>query len=156
VAEANAPVRLRGRARANLASVPGAIQEQGGDNHTFVVVYRLVRDFGLADSDAFDLIREWNRTCSPPWSDRELQAKLGHARRYGEGLIGSKVAQDGAGWRSRSKPASGDGGSNDVDRSTSSGGAGGRPTVLVTNQDLPGVTTSAIVALTTGHAPPTV
>jgi hypothetical protein len=52
---------------------------------------RAIRDFGLSESEAFEVLREWNQRCVPPWSDRDLLAKLHGALRYGNGAIGSKV-----------------------------------------------------------------
>ena len=78
------------RARRYLAESPGAVQGEGGDQHTFVVACRLVRDFGLDDADALELLREWNTRCRPPWTDDDLQKKICNAREYGNGVIGSK------------------------------------------------------------------
>lgn len=71
------------RARRFLARVRPAIEGAHGDLHTFQVCCRLVRGFGLSDADAFRLLTQWNARCQPPWSERELQSKLRHARRYG-------------------------------------------------------------------------
>ena len=79
------------RARAYLAKVPGAVEGQGGDDATYQVACRLVRDFGLSHAEAFSLFRDWNQTCLPPWSERDLEAKLDGARTYGNGAIGSKL-----------------------------------------------------------------
>jgi putative DNA primase/helicase len=81
------------RARAYLAKVPGAIEGQAGDTATFVVACRLARDFDLDRGDALTLFSEWNPTCHPPWSDRELDAKLDHALKYGTAAIGGKLAE---------------------------------------------------------------
>ena len=72
-----------GRARRYIASVPPAVAGAHGDVHTFRLCCRLVRGFGLSDGEALRLLTEWNERCQPPWSERELQAKLRHARRYG-------------------------------------------------------------------------
>ena len=77
------------RARAYVANVPPAIQGQGGDTHTFQLACKLVRGFALSDADAFDLLREWNVTCVPPWTDRELDEKIRGARKYGSEPIGA-------------------------------------------------------------------
>lgn len=71
------------RARRYLSATPGAVAGHHGDDHTFRVCCRLVRGFALADEDAFELLSDWNAQCQPPWSERELRAKLRHARRYG-------------------------------------------------------------------------
>lgn len=76
------------RARRYLARVPPAIEGAHGDLRTFQICCRLVRGFGLSDADALRLLTEWNAECQPPWSERELQAKLRHARRYGREPFG--------------------------------------------------------------------
>ena len=81
-----APVRER--ARRYLATVPPAITGQHGDLHTFRVCCRLVRGFALADHEALAVLADWNARCEPPWSERDLIAKLRHALRYGREPIG--------------------------------------------------------------------
>ena len=82
------------RARKYLAAIPPAVAGSHGDATTFRVCCRLVRGFALCDEDALALLSEWNRTCTPPWSEEELRAKLEGARRYGRepvgGLIGAR------------------------------------------------------------------
>ncbi len=79
------------RARAYLLKTPGAIEGQGGDTHTFTVCCRIVRGFDLDDHEAFEVLSEWNATCEPPWTDRELQAKIEGARRYGDEPMGGRI-----------------------------------------------------------------
>jgi hypothetical protein len=76
------------RARRYLAAVPPAVTGQHGDVHTFRVCCRLVRGFALSDADALSVLNEWNASCEPPWTDRELRDKLARARRYGREPIG--------------------------------------------------------------------
>ena len=76
------------RARRYLSAVPPAVTGQHGDVHTFRVCCRLVRGFGLSDADAMSVLNEWNASCEPPWTDRELRDKLARARRYGREPIG--------------------------------------------------------------------
>ena len=76
------------RARHYVAAIPPAVSGQHGDVHTFRVCCRVVRGFALADDEALDVLRDWNRRCEPPWSDRELIDKLSRARRYGREPIG--------------------------------------------------------------------
>ena len=71
------------RARAYLAKVPGAVSGQGGHPHTLLVAEHLVRGFEMDDGTAMMLLCEWNRTCSPPWSERELRHKIHEARTRG-------------------------------------------------------------------------
>ena len=80
--------RVRERARRYTAAVPPAIAGRHGDAHTFRVCCRLVRGFALSDTDALGVLAEWNARCEPPWSDRELIAKLHHARHYGREPVG--------------------------------------------------------------------
>jgi hypothetical protein len=77
-----------GRAERYLAALPPAITGQHGDLRTFRVCCRLVRGFALSDEEALNLLRQWNRRCEPPWSERELTDKLSRARRYGREPIG--------------------------------------------------------------------
>lgn len=71
------------RARAYLSKVPGAVSGQGGHPHTLLAAEHLVRGFELDDGTAMMLLREWNRTCDPPWTERELQHKVYEARAKG-------------------------------------------------------------------------
>ena len=79
------------RARRYLAAVPPAVTGQHGDVHTFRVCCRLVRGFALSDADALCVLNEWNASCKPPWTDRELRDKVARARRYGREPIGGLV-----------------------------------------------------------------
>lgn len=83
-----APNRLE-RARRYLAHVPPAIAGQHGDVHTFRVCCRIARGFALDDDEALDVLTEWNARCVPPWSERDLRAKILHARQYGKELVGA-------------------------------------------------------------------
>ncbi len=76
------------RARLYLTKVPPAISGQHGDIHTFRVCCRIVRGFDLDESSAMAALRQWNERCQPPWSDRDLQAKVAHAQRYGREPVG--------------------------------------------------------------------
>ena len=66
-------------ARAYIAKIEGAISGQGGHNVTFRVACALVLGFDLSIDEARPLIEEWNDTCQPPWSDKELEHKLADA-----------------------------------------------------------------------------
>jgi hypothetical protein len=70
------------------AAFPPAIAGQHGDTQTFRLCCRLVRGFALSDNDALAVLTSWNRRCQPPWSERQLIAKLRHARQYGREPIG--------------------------------------------------------------------
>ena len=62
--EHNVPAEWRlERARRYLAALPPAIAGGHGDLHTFRVCCRLVRGFALDDSEALELLQEWNARC---------------------------------------------------------------------------------------------
>ncbi len=62
---------------------PPAVSGQGSHDHTFPVACALVHGFHLSDADALALLAEWNQTCLPPWSDKELLHKVADARSKG-------------------------------------------------------------------------
>lgn len=67
------------RARAYVAKVPGAISGQSGHSATYDLARVLVHDFALPRDEAMRLLQDWNLTCSPPWSQRELEHKINQA-----------------------------------------------------------------------------
>lgn len=76
------------RARRYIAAIPPAVAGQHGDVATFRVCCRLVRGFDLEEDQALAVLAEWNHACEPPWSERDLRAKLQAARRYGREPVG--------------------------------------------------------------------
>lgn len=78
------------RAERWMAKRDPAIEGSGGDQHTYITACYLVRDFGLPQSAALELMQKWNATCQPQWSDNALIAKLQSALRSGQAAIGSK------------------------------------------------------------------
>ena len=72
--------------RSYLDKLPSAISGAGGHPATFRAACECVR-FGLGDADALALLREYNRRCSPPWSEKELAHKLADARRKAGGQL---------------------------------------------------------------------
>lgn len=77
-------------ARAALRKVGPAVEGAGGDSTTFRAACMILRDFGFSRSEGMQLLREWNSTCSPPWTDEELEEKADHAMAYGKSAIGSR------------------------------------------------------------------
>lgn len=73
--------RLVNRARAYIATIPGAVSGRGGHNTTFRVACVLVKKFQLTEQEAWPLLLEWNQKCEPPWSERDLEHKLSDALR---------------------------------------------------------------------------
>ena len=74
-----APHSVLNRARCYLAKLPPAISQQGGHASTFRAACRLVLGFGLDRNQTLVLLREWNATCQPPWSEKELVHKVDDA-----------------------------------------------------------------------------
>lgn len=64
------------RARKYLSKIPGAVSGQRGHDRTFHAACVLVLGFCLSQGDALRLLREWNASCQPPWSERELEHKI--------------------------------------------------------------------------------
>jgi len=81
---------LEQRARAYVAAMDPAVEGQHGDHQTYRVACVLVNDFALDNAAALSLLQEFNARCTPPWSERELVAKLAHARRYSNRPVGTK------------------------------------------------------------------
>ncbi|MEZ5420290.1 MAG: DNA-primase RepB domain-containing protein, partial [Vicinamibacterales bacterium] len=79
---------VRERARRYIAAIPPAVAGRHGDTATFRVCCRLIRGFDLDEDAAIAVLAEWNSGCTPPWSERDLRAKLQAARRYGREVIG--------------------------------------------------------------------
>lgn len=78
------------RARRYLAKAEPAISGSGGHARTFVVACQMVRGFGLSEADAYALLSEWNQTCVPPWSERDLRRKVheaAHASAMPDGFL---------------------------------------------------------------------
>lgn len=73
------PLRRIYRARLWIQKVPGAISGQGGHDATYRVACHLVQRFGLSLSEAMPLLLQWNDTCTPPWTFRDLSKKLNDA-----------------------------------------------------------------------------
>lgn len=64
------------RARAYVSKVPPAISGRCGHDQTFSVAVALVHGFLLSEADALALLREWNQSCLPPWSESDLRYKV--------------------------------------------------------------------------------
>jgi KaiC/GvpD/RAD55 family RecA-like ATPase len=79
--------------RRYLERVPGAVEGESGDAHTYRVACLAVVDFDLTDLEAEVALGEWNSKCSPPWSAKELEEKVRHARKYARGVRGSKLRE---------------------------------------------------------------
>lgn len=78
----------RERAQAWMQRRDVAVEGSGGDVQTFTTACGLVRGFRLSDEEALELMREWNARCIPPWTDRDLMAKIASARKSGSEPFG--------------------------------------------------------------------
>ena len=70
---------------------PHAIQGQGGEAATFEIASELVRNIGLSDDLAHELmLKHWNPfKAHPKWDDGELRIKVWNAGEYGKASPGS-------------------------------------------------------------------
>lgn len=66
-------------AKAYLSKVPGAVSGEGGHNRTYRAAMLCVEGFGLNASESTTLLHEWNQSCSPPWTDLEIDHKIREA-----------------------------------------------------------------------------
>jgi len=105
--------RLLTRARAYLAKLPASVEGNHGDPQLFKAACYL-RDFGLEQGDALTLLAEYNARSVPPWSDRDLEAKIDHAWKYAKGTAGAKAAEDRPGWTPANSTATAATGAPDV------------------------------------------
>lgn len=81
------------RCRKYLAKMPEAISGQAGHNATFAAACTCFR-FGLSDSEARDVVNEYNARCVPPWSEAELEHKLNDAREAVGDEFGSMLTRN--------------------------------------------------------------
>lgn len=74
-------------------TAPEAIEGNGGDETTYKVACR-VRDFGLSEDTALDLLLDyWNaEKAYPPWDADDLAKKVSNAYQYSTSPIGNRVA----------------------------------------------------------------
>ena len=67
------------QARAWLAHQPPAVSGQDGHRTTLRVASLLRIGFRLGEGEVSSLMADFSRTCSPPWSERELAHKVASA-----------------------------------------------------------------------------
>lgn len=71
---------IEARVAAYLRGIGPAIEGSGGDERTYRAVLACYA-FGLSEVEALAALRGWNATCQPPWSERDLQTKIGSVYR---------------------------------------------------------------------------
>lgn len=67
------------RARRYLAKMDPAISGEGGHNQTFEAALAVTRGFALPETEAMDLLEEYNERCEPSWTTADLEHKLASA-----------------------------------------------------------------------------
>lgn len=70
---------LLDRARAYVSKMAPAVSGQGGHDATFKVACVLKKGFELSDDDALGILSEYNQSCQPPWTEKELRHKINSA-----------------------------------------------------------------------------
>lgn len=87
-AELDTPYNIE-NAKVWLQASEPAIEGRGGNEATYRVCAKLVRDFALSEETAYQQIAtHWNHRCIPPWEPGELWALVQHASAYGTGNLG--------------------------------------------------------------------
>lgn len=73
-----------------LQSAEPAVEGKGGNQLTFTVCAKLVRDFALTPETAYQLmITHYNERCVPPWSPTEIWQLVQNADAYGTSDLGA-------------------------------------------------------------------
>lgn len=67
------------RARRYISKLEVSVSGAGGSVKAMHCMCVLIHGFSLNDSDARALFSEWNQSCQPPWSDREIDRLLKNA-----------------------------------------------------------------------------
>lgn len=83
-----------------LQKCPGAVSGSNGHSTAYSVVCAVVNGFALDEREALDVLTPWNRTCQPPWSDRDLLHKIRDAISHPHDVpLGSKLRKNGVRYR---------------------------------------------------------
>ena len=64
---------------------------QNGDSETYRVCCAVAHDHDLGENDAFEVLRDWNRRCDPPWPEGKLREKIRGAIKGAKGVRGSAL-----------------------------------------------------------------
>jgi hypothetical protein len=98
--ELDQPLSIEAAVQYLKNNAPIASENAGGDGTTYTVAARL-KDLGVSEAVAFDLMAEyWNRSpneggkADPPWHPAELAVKIGNAYRYGRNAPGKDAPSD--------------------------------------------------------------
>lgn len=85
------------RAKEYLERAEPAIEGQGGNERTFVVACAM-RDMGISEELAAEIMEPWNDRCLPPWLPDELAEVIANAYHYAQNdpgvhALGSTIAE---------------------------------------------------------------
>ena len=75
-----------------LAAAGPAVTGSGGHDHTRKLILKL-GDLGFPKEIGSELLHDWNRTCEPPWSQRDLDSKIEHYYQRRSMPIGWRAAE---------------------------------------------------------------
>lgn len=74
-----------------MLAAPPSIEGQNGHDNAYRCASRIVRDYGLSEVTALNVMLEhWNERCQPPWQPEELYAVIQHANEYGQNELGAQ------------------------------------------------------------------
>jgi putative DNA primase/helicase len=83
-------VRMR-LAQIWLERQPGAKEGEHGHEHSYKVACAVAHDHDLSEDDAFEVMRDWNQRCDPPWEEHGLRKLIRDAAKYAKGVRGEKL-----------------------------------------------------------------
>ena len=92
-------------AKGIISTYPVAVEGKGGDEHTYKLCCKLIRDLHISTGTAFTLLQDWNSKCEPPWEEDELRKKLANAADYGQNPPGARAPTPGCGSVQRRRAA---------------------------------------------------
>jgi hypothetical protein len=64
---------------------------QHGNTEAYTVCCTVVHGYDLTDDDAFDVLRDWNARCDPPWPAPELRQVIRGAAKHAKGPRGERL-----------------------------------------------------------------
>lgn len=77
-----------------LQTAEPAVSGMHGNDTTYRICARLVRDYALSEETAFQLLLEhWNHKCIPPWDQADLLQIVNNAGQYGVGDRGRALPE---------------------------------------------------------------
>ncbi|HYH69593.1 MAG TPA: hypothetical protein VD866_33160 [Urbifossiella sp.] len=150
------------RCRAYLQKSDPAVSGEGGHDRTFWAARIIWADFVIDEADGYPLLQEFNETCQPPWSEKELRHKWDDAVAKG-GERGKLLNADREGYTPRgTAPPAGDAA---ADRATPPTGpanpttapaTAGMPRIVHNERQYRDVEYEAACALVAANNPPVV